>query len=278
MFDRNSAAVDDGYDILAGVLSCPDSSSGDMRRSSNFVIVPLPTGGLDRESMVRAYSQCAFAIALVLFVAETSQADFVVGYAAIDTTGDLTAIDGTGVTGSTLSRGTDINDEVSVSGLDYNSSMWNQSLDVDNSWQFSFTSTLPYDLTSLQVRAQTFDAGPVTLQLQIDSGSGFVALGGDQSVSTVSPTDVVFNFSVLNVSSASIRIIGFNSSNSGANSQLAIMHDGNYSGAADLVVNGTLAAIPEPSAALFGGLVCGVIALAAASRRIVGKPAVVNAA
>ena len=77
---------------------------------------------------------------------------------------------------------------------------------------------------------------------------------------------MVFNFSVLNVTSASVRIIGFNSSNSGSNSQLAIIHDGNYSGAADLVVNGTLAAIPEPGAALFGGLVCGVMALAAASR------------
>ena len=90
--------------------------------------------------MVRAYSQCAFAIALVLFVTESIRADFVVGYAAIDTAGDLTSIDGTGVTGSALTRGMDINDEVSDSGLDYNSSMWNQSLDVDNSWEFSFTS------------------------------------------------------------------------------------------------------------------------------------------
>ena len=104
-------------------------------------------------------------------------ADFVVGYDADDTSGDLTAIDGTGVTGSTLTRGTGINDVASGSGQDFNSSMWNSSLDVDNSWQFSFSSSAPYDLTSLQVRAQAFDDGPLTLQLQIDSGSGYVALG-----------------------------------------------------------------------------------------------------
>ena len=33
---------------------------------------------------------------------------------------------------------------------------------------------VPYDLTSLQVRAEAFDTGPITLQLQIDSGNGFV--------------------------------------------------------------------------------------------------------
>ena len=54
------------------------------------------------------------------------------------------------------------------------------------------------------------------------------------------------------------------------------MDDGNYSGTADLVLNGV--AVPEPGAVLFGGLVCGVMSLAVAWRRIAGKPALNNVA
>ena len=110
----------------------------------------------------------------------------------------------------------------------------------------------------------------MSLRLQIDSGSGFVQQGTDQSVATTA-TDVLFSFNLPAVTTAVVRVLGFAASNSGVNSQLAILDSGNYIGTADVVLNGT--AVPEPGAILFGGLVCGVFGLAAAWRRIVGKPA-----
>jgi hypothetical protein len=222
--------------------------------------------------MGRWYRLLTLGSGLYLLVAPATRADLVVGYDAVDTSGSLTAINGVDVTGSALTRGSGISYAASTGGADYNSSNWTNAAapDVTDSWNFSFTSTTPYDLSSLQVRAQSTSVGPMTLRLEIDPGSGFAQQGTDQSVSTTA-MDVVFNFTLLNVTSATVRLLGFNSSNSGVNSQLAILDDGNYDlgGTADLVLNGTVV-VPEPGAVLFGGLVCGVIGLAAAGRRVIG--------
>jgi hypothetical protein len=219
--------------------------------------------------MVRRNLSLVLGLGLVLLMIQTSTADLVVGYDAQDTTLGLTAIDGTGVTGSTLTRGSGLDYEPSGSGQDFNASKWTNDPmpDPTHHWDFSFTSSIPYDLSSLQLRASSSNVGPMTLQLQIDSGSGFAQQGTNQSVLTTA-TDVVFNFNLLAVTSATVRIFGFAASNSGDNSQLAILDSGNYIGTADVVLNGTVAAVPEPSAFLCGGLLCAVVGSAVAGKKV----------
>jgi hypothetical protein len=218
--------------------------------------------------MLNKCSSFAVGYVLTLFLAQLSAADLVVGYDAQDTAGDLTAIDGTGVSGSTLTRGTGINFAASGSGQDFNSSMWTNSSTPDptHSWNFSFTSSIAYDLTSLQVRASSSNVGPMLLRLEIDTGSGFVQQDGDQMLSTTA-MDIVFNFNLSAITSAAVRVLGFDASNSGVNSQLAILDDGNYFGTADVALNGVVA-VPEPQAVLCGSVLCAVIGLAVGGKRL----------
>ena len=121
--------------------------------------------------------------------------------------------------------------------------------------------------------------GPISLQLDVNANNaGFAPVDSPQSVPEETLSLITFDLtSLTGITSAVFRIQGFTASNQGSNSTLAIAEAGTdflYSGSLDLdlAVQG-VAAIPEPGAAMFGGLVCGEVALAAASRRIIGKPA-----
>jgi hypothetical protein len=50
-----------------------------------------------------------------------------------------------------------------------------------------------------------------------------------------------------------------------------LLDAGNFIGTADLVVNGTLSAIPEPAAFLFGGLICGIVGFTRGGRAYLGR-------
>jgi hypothetical protein len=80
----------------------------------------------------------------------------------------------------------------------------------------------------------------------------------------VSDTPSVASFDLTafdNVSGAAFLLLGSNADNAGANATLSILGVSPFTGVsgADFVLNGIqAAAVPETSAFLFGGLICGV--------------------
>jgi hypothetical protein len=226
-----------------------------------------------------AYTLTAIAVGIVSALASTSRADLVVGYDAADpgipsSLGPI-IISGSGVTGGMLSRGAGLDYE-SGGGVDFNSSKWTNDPDdpdLADALLFSFTSTTAYDLTTLEIRGQSSSDGPMTFRLQVDLGqvNVFTTVGSDFVLPQNTATTLLFDLSPLTgVTSAAFRLLGFNADNSGDPSQFRILDAGDFIGEADLVVNGTVAAVPEPSAVLCGALVCGVIAVGAAKRRFTG--------
>jgi hypothetical protein len=219
----------------------------------------------------------AIAVGIVFTVASTSHADLVVGYDAADPgiPSSLSPINGVNVTGGMLSRGAGLDYE-SGGGVDFNSSKWTNdpnNPDLSDALFFSFTSTTAFDLTTLQIRGRASSDGPITFRLQVDVGqvNVFTTVGSDFVLTQNTDTDLLFDLSSLTgVSSAAFRLLGFNADNSGDPSQFRILDLGDYIGQADLAVNGTIAAVPEPSAILCGALVCGVITLGVVKRRLAG--------
>jgi hypothetical protein len=85
-------------------------------------------------------------------------------------------------------------------------------------------------------------------------------LVGTNAVSTTAGT-LTYNLALSNVTSAAFSLRGYNASNSGGNATFSLVDAGNLNGTADLVLNGTLAAVPEASPILFGAALCCVIGL-----------------
>jgi hypothetical protein len=218
------------------------------------------------------------AVGIVLAVVSPSNADLVVGYDAADPgmPGSVFPINGGNVSGGTLSRGAGL-DYQSGGGVDFNSSDWTtdpSNPDLDDALLFSFTSTAAYDLTTLQIRGRSSADGPTTFRLQVDVGqvNAFSTVGSDFVLTPNTDTTLVFDLSSLTgVTSAAFRVLGFNAGTTGDASQFRILDIGDFIGQADLAVTGTVAAVPEPSAILFGALVCGFSALGVAKRRLVPK-------
>ena len=221
------------------------------------------------------HTLAAIAVGIVSAVASTSRADLVVGYDAADPgiPSSLSPINGMNVSGGMLSRGAGL-DYQSGGGVDFNSSKWTNdpnNPDLTDALLFSFSSTTAYDLTTLQIRGRSSSDGPITFRLQVDVGqvNVFTTVGSDFVLTQDTDTNLLFDLSSLTgVSSAAFRLLGFNADNSGNPSQFRILDLGDYIGQADLAVNGTLTAVPEPSAILCGALVCGVIAIGVAKRRL----------
>jgi hypothetical protein len=194
--------------------------------------------------------------------ARPAAADLVVGYDAVDVepgpTYTLPAINGTGVTGSVLSPiGIHVRNG---GGVNYTWSGWPTGANVfGQGFDFSFTSSSAYNLSDLQIRAERTAQGPLNMELFVDVGSGFTSYGS-LAVPTL-PGTLTYSLGLTNVTSASFRLRGSLADNSGANATFAMLDAGNFSGTADLIVNGSIVAVPEASAFLFGGAICAVAGL-----------------
>jgi hypothetical protein len=193
------------------------------------------------------------AVGLAISAADASVADIVVGYAAANVSTSLTAAPGTGVTGHDLNRG---------SGIIYSSNMAGYSSESfvggtdDDSLNWSFTlGSYEFDLTTLQVKTARTGTGPSSLRLDFAIGAGSFTTVGTQAIPATA-TDTVFDLSSLaNVTGATynFRLVGLGATNNGGT--FRIDNSGNYSGTSDLAVNGTLVAVPEASAFVYGGLI-----------------------
>lgn len=215
--------------------------------------------------MRRRYSGlvAGWCFGLIAVAASTAaRADLVVGYDAVDVsslpTKTLAPINGVGVTGSVLSTVALV--DRFGGGTDYTWSGWPTGASVyGQGFNFSMTSTTAYDLTSLELHGARTSVGPMLMDLWVDTGSGFV-LAGTNAVTTSAST-LTYSLALSNVTSASFQLRGYNAGNSGGNATFSIVDAGNLNGSADLVLNGTVAAVPEASPMLFGAALCGVIGM-----------------
>jgi hypothetical protein len=165
-------------------------------------------------------------------------------------------------------------DTVPPPGIDYVSSGWTSHPtipDTTDALLFELRSSTAYDLTDFRVMGERSADGPKTFRLQVDLApidGIFVSVGSDFSLG-LGVTDMSFDLStLLNVKDADFRLLGFNAASSGSSSLFTVVDIPDYasSGESNVVINGFVT-IPEPSAFLFGGLVCGVIGLRAARKR-----------
>jgi hypothetical protein len=205
----------------------------------------------------------AFCLGLIALAApQAGRADLVLGYDAVDVsslaTKTLAPINGAGVTGSVMSTFGLI--DRFGGGADYTWSGFPTGASVyGQGFLFSLTSTTAYDLTSLELRGVRTSVGPMFMDLWVDTGSGFV-LAGTNGVSTTAST-LTYSLALSNVTTAAFQLRGYNAGNSGANATFSLVDAGNLNGSADLVLNGTVAAVPEASPIVFGAGLCGLIGL-----------------
>jgi hypothetical protein len=202
---------------------------------------------------------CCFGL-IAVAASPAVRADLVLGYDAVDVsslaTKTLAPINGAGVTGSVMSAFALIDRD--GGGTDYTWSGFPTGASVyGQGFNFSLTSTTAYNLTSLELSGVRSSVGPISMDLWVDTGSGFV-LAGTNGVSTSAST-LTYSLALSNVTSAAFQLRGYSASNSGANATFSLVDAGNLNGTADLVLNGTIAAVPEASPIVFGAAVCGVI-------------------
>jgi hypothetical protein len=229
---------------------------------------------------------CLTAVGMMFVPSESASAAFVVGWDAIDSGMDqaVSPIPGPGSNVSMFSvmtRGPGINyqpDTVNPVGRDYVSSDWTTSTSpsATDYIQFVLTTSDPftaYDLDEFRLYGMRTADGPDDFRLQADTGSGFANIGAVVSLGGTGVVDMMFDLTPLPlVTSVTFRLFGYNSLAESSTALFNIPDDPDYDelggGESDVAIFGTIAAIPEPSAFLFGGLVCGVFGAAAVKRRL----------
>jgi hypothetical protein len=139
------------------------------------------------------------------------------------------------------------------------------------SWGFDVTSLALIDLTTMDVRLDRSTTGPDDFEIQasVNGGPGITVLTHNYNDS-----DTAVNFLNVDLSTLPLLVQGdsvvftlgaFNSEAAGGTFDLETI---TFPGGTDaIVIEGTVVAVPEASAFLFGGLICGVIGIGAAWRR-----------
>lgn len=195
-----------------------------------------------------------FALCLVSPLSTQASAGLVIGYDIVQ--GDsLSAINGPGVTGLDLTRGGGATN--ADGGSDFASGNW----DSNAYLQFGFSSTLPFDLTSLQFDLSangTLDNFRVEYSLDNFATSGTAA--GPFGVGLVN-ADLTTISDLSGVTAATFRI--FSGAGVGDTVIINDLDPGPFSGNAniDFVLEGT--AVPEPTS----GLLVAVLGTGIALRR-----------
>jgi hypothetical protein len=172
--------------------------------------------------------------------------------------------------------------------VNYVSSDWTTSSSPSASDYIQFVlsssnSAIGYDLTQFRVLGQRTADGPDEFRLQADTGGGFANVGGVVSLGGTGVVDMMFDLSSLpNVSSVTFRLFGYEALAESSTALFTIPDLPDYEalggGESNAAIFGTVVAIPEPSAFLFGGLVCGAFGVAAVKRRLMRQVAAAAAA
>jgi hypothetical protein len=233
---------------------------------------------------------CVAAVGIMFLRAEQADAAFVVGWDAIDSGMDQTVApivgDASVSVSSVMTRGPGITyqpDTVNPVGRDHVSSDWttSSSPSATDYIQFVLTSTnsnIGYDLDQFRVFGMRNADGPDDFRLQADTGSGFANVGAIVSLGGIGVVDMMFDLTSLPpVASVTFRLFGYESLAESSAGLFNIPDDPDYDelggGESDVAIFGTVVPIPEPSALLFGGLVCGVFGVTAVKRRFMRRDA-----
>lgn len=193
-----------------------------------------------------------------IVVSTSTQASTVVAYLPGNpalNAGATPTVEGTGVTGNDLTRGSGLVQNV---GGDFNSRDWTVGGDAATALSnndfllWGFTSILPYNLTTLDIRYDRSDLGPTNMEIAINvNNAGFTTIFSDASVSASSEEHAGIDLSAYTgVTSAVFRLVAFGAtlSSTGANlGTFDIEHTASFDGANGLVVSGT-AITPIPAA------------------------------
>jgi hypothetical protein len=202
--------------------------------------------------------------AITSFLSTTpSLADIVLAFTAASTSGSLAPdTTGAGVTGVDLSRSAGIAYEAGSNSYRSTGFTTSNSRNSGDYLEWGFTSTIPYDLTNLELafarESVFFDIGRGPRDVEIDAsvnGGAFTMVGVlnnfGAGTQVLSPIDLSV---YTNVTQATFRIYPHDSTST--SNYFEFVNSASL-GNRSIVVNGV--AVPEPSAFLFGLLVCGVL-------------------
>ena len=209
-----------------------------------------------------------FFIAFVGFSHQTCNADIIMAYTPNNGTTENADVSGAGVTAAPLSRGSGAQDPGGTgSGFDsrgLTANSFSVALSQNDFIEFGFSSALPYDLSSLAIRygrsAGTGIFGPPDLLIQMDTsgtGSSFSTIFTDpDSIEVGGEEHVIDLSSFTGLTEAIFRVYAWDADD--ANGLLSILPSTStatgFDGSHGLILNGTLAAVPEPSSFLFFAL------------------------
>lgn len=214
-------------------------------------------------------------VAVVAVVSSTASADLVGVYNFNGLDGVTSSVTGTpsaGVTLSTLTRGSGLTGAPATNG--FNSAGWttNLSPDLNDYYEFTITPLSVMTLSRVSFNEKRAPADGI-LEFQIRSSldgyaaaiPGTVTIVPDEPGARSQSYPLPASFAGL-TSATTFRIYGYNSETVNGPWRLE-NYSGNVGAQGGLTIEG-LAAVPEPAAVLFGGLVCCAFGLTAAHRRI----------
>ncbi|MEM9773871.1 MAG: ExeM/NucH family extracellular endonuclease, partial [Chloroflexota bacterium] len=163
------------------------------------------------------------------------------------------AFEATNVTGAALSRGAGVSQ---TSGGNFNSNNWTQGGDLaaaqsNNDYiEWGFTSTTPFDLSTMDIRYDRSGSGPTSIVIQVAiNGGTFQTVFTDTSVSSNGENNLGIDLSSLDaVTSATFRLYGFGATSSGGTFDI---EDTNlFDGANGLIIYGESSTVSGASLAI----------------------------
>lgn len=181
---------------------------------------------------------------LCISLAASAHADMIVAYDAANSPDGSPASSWlSGVTPLELMRGEGLS---AGTGATYNSSNWTD--EPTDYLQWGWSNSTPVNLTDLDLRYDRSSSGPATIQIQLSvNGGAFQTVFFDSDVSASGEDALDIDLSPFTaVSSATFRLLGGSASSAGGTFDIEPITG--LDPAYGIVVNGSVAAVPEPTA------------------------------
>ncbi len=239
----------------------------------------MDAGDTTNDFSERFSVRVVFSIVALLLCAQYSVADLIIQYTTVTAVTSMPPIaTNPAVSGDNMVAGSGLTPQGASTTWNFNS--WNTAstsfaaaVAANDFWRWGFDVTSPVfiDLTTMDIRLDRSGTGPDDFEIQatVNGGPGFSVLSHNYNDSA----DGV-NFLDVDLSSLPVLVQGdsveftLGAYNSEASTGTFDLETITFPGGTDaIVIEGTVAAVPEASAFLFGGLLCGVIGVGAVWRR-----------
>jgi hypothetical protein len=239
----------------------------------------MDAGDSPKEFPERFSVRVLLSIVTLLLFAQASLADLIIQYSTANGVTSMAPVaTNAAVTGDNMIAGSGLT--IQTGGATWNFRDWNlastsfaAAVAANDfwSWGFDVASLAFIDLTTMDIRLDRSGTGPddFEIQVSVNGGPGISVLTHNYN-----DADLGVNFLDVNLSAVPLLQQGdsvvftlgaYNSESAAGTFDLeTITFPGGNDG---IVIEGTVVAVPEASAFLFGGMVCGVICIGAAWRR-----------